>query len=159
MQLPTARVALAALVAVLLAGSLGWPGAAGADDYKFLGKLGGNKYDAKSTANPYGPHGSPYSPNSINNPYGRYGSPYSPQGVRNPYTTGGPKIVAPDGKFLGRLNSNPYDPSSVANPYGRYGSPYSPNSINNPYGRYGSKYSPTSPNNPYATNPPVLLGK
>ena len=89
MYLRTARVALAALVAVLLAGP------AAADDYKFLGKLGGNKYDAKSTANPYGPHGSPYSPNSINNPYGRYGSPYSSQGVRNPYTTGGPKIVAP----------------------------------------------------------------
>ncbi len=37
MQLRTARVALAVLVAVLVAGSLGLPGAA-ADDYKFLGK-------------------------------------------------------------------------------------------------------------------------
>jgi hypothetical protein len=156
MRLQSIRFALAALAAVALSG---WAGPAAADDYKFLGKLGGNKYDAKSTANPYGTYGSPYSPNSINNPYGRYGSPYSSQGVRNPYTTGGPKIVAPDGKFLGRLNSNRYDPNSVANPYGRYGSLYSPNSINNPYGRYGSKYSPTSPNNPYATNPPVLLGK
>ena len=62
-----------------------------------------------------------------------------------------PIIVAPDGKYLGNLNSNQYDPNSVSNPYGRYGSQYSPDSINNPYGQYGSPYSPNSPNNPYAT--------
>jgi hypothetical protein len=61
-----------------------------------------------------------------------------------------PIIVAPNGKYLGNLNSNPYDPNSVSNPYGRYGSPYSSDSINNPYGIYGSPYSLQSPNNPYA---------
>lgn len=156
MQLHVARVSFAALVAVLL---VGWSGPAVADGYKFLGKLGGSKFDAKSTANPYGPYGSPLSAKSINSPFGRYGSPYSSQGVRNPFTTGGPKIVSPDGKYLGRLNSNRFDPESVANPFGRYGSRFSPDSINNPFGRYGSPFSPTSPNNPFATNPPVLLGK
>jgi len=63
---------------------------------------------------------------------------------------GSPIVVAPDGTYLGNLNSNPYDPNSVANPYGRYGSPYSPDSINNPYGQYGSPYSPNSVTNPYA---------
>jgi hypothetical protein len=63
MHLRTAGVALAALIAVLVAGP------AAADDSKFLGKLGGNKYDAKSTANPYGRYGSKYSPTSPNNPY------------------------------------------------------------------------------------------
>ena len=53
-----------------------------------------------------------------------------------------PKIIAPDGRYLGNLNSNRYDPNSVANPYGQYGSRYSPNSINNPYGQYGNPYSP-----------------
>jgi hypothetical protein len=87
MYLRIARVALAALVAVLLAGS------AAADDYKFLGKLGGNKYDAKSVANPYGRYGSKYSPNSINNPYGRYGSKYSPTSPNNPYATNPPVLI------------------------------------------------------------------
>jgi hypothetical protein len=50
-----------------------------------------------------------------------------------------PIIVAPDGTYLGNLNSNRYDPDSVANPYGRYGNPYSSDSVNNPYGRYGSR--------------------
>jgi hypothetical protein len=69
----------------------------------------------------------------------------------NPYgtTQDSPRIYAPDGKYLGNLNSNQYDPNSVANPYGRYGSPYSPDSINNPYGQYGNPYSPNSVNNPY----------
>jgi hypothetical protein len=66
-------------------------------------------------------------------------------------TTGSPIIVAPDGTYLGNLNSNQYDPNSVSNPYGRYGNPYSPDSINNPYGQYGNPYSPNSVTNPYAT--------
>lgn len=41
-----------------------------ADEY--LGKLSANPYDADSTSNPYGQHGSEYSADSINNPYGRY---------------------------------------------------------------------------------------
>jgi hypothetical protein len=65
-----------------------------------------------------------------------------------------PIIVAPDGTYLGNLNSNQYDPNSVSNPYGQYGSRYSPNSINNPYGQYGSPYSPNSARNPYAVGAP-----
>lgn len=61
-----------------------------------------------------------------------------------------PIIVAPDGTYLGKLNTNPYDPDSVSNPYGRYGSPYSRNSINNPYGKYGNPYGAFSPF-PWAT--------
>lgn len=61
-----------------------------------------------------------------------------------------PQIYAPNGQYLGNLNSNQYDPNSVSNPYGRYGSQFSPDSINNPYGQYGSRFSPNSVNNPYA---------
>jgi hypothetical protein len=70
----------------------------------------------------------------------------------NPYgnDSNSPRLYAPNGTFLGNMNSNRYDPNSIANPYGQYGSPYSPNSINNPYGQYGSPYSPNSVNNPYA---------
>ena len=76
----------------------------------------------------------------------------SAQVTLNPYgnSSNSPRIYAPNGQYLGNLNSNPYDPNSVANPYGQYGSRYSPNSINNPYGQYGSPYSPNSVNNPYA---------
>jgi hypothetical protein len=62
-----------------------------------------------------------------------------------------PKLYAPDGTFLGNLNSNQFDPNSVSNPFGQYGSPYAPNSINNQFGKYGSPYSPNSVRNPYAT--------
>lgn len=71
---------------------------------------------------------------------------------------GGPRIIAQDGNYLGRLNNNKYDPDSVANPYGRYGSRYSADSINNPYGKYGSPYSPYSATNPYSTQSPFLVG-
>ena len=154
------RSILAILAALVLAPIVGHgPDAAADDDYTYLGRLGGNRYSADSTANPLGVHGSRLSPTSINNPLGRWGSPLSPQGVRNRHTTEGPKIIAPDGKFLGRLNSNRFDPSSVANPHGRYGSRFSPDSINNPHGRYGSRFSPNSPNNPHATSTPILIGK
>ena len=62
-----------------------------------------------------------------------------------------PRIYAPDGTYLGNLNTNQFDPNSVANPFGRYGNPYSPDSINNPYGKYGSPFSPNSVSNPFAT--------
>lgn len=62
-----------------------------------------------------------------------------------------PQIYAPDGTYLGNLNSNQYDPNSVSNPYGPYGSPYGVYSTKNPYGEYGSPYSAESPNNPYST--------
>jgi hypothetical protein len=59
-----------------------------------------------------------------------------------------PKIIAPDGQYLGNLNNNRFDPNSVANPYGQYGSRFSPDSINNPYGTYGNPYSQQY-SNPY----------
>ena len=126
---------------------------------EYLGRLGGSPYSADSTANPYGRYGSPYSAQSVNNELGRYGSPYSSEGARNPYTTGGPRIVAEDGTYLGRLNANRFDSESVANPFGTYGSPTSSKSINNPTGRYGSPYSRQSPNNPYTTQSPRLFGE
>ena len=60
-----------------------------------------------------------------------------------------PQIYAPDGTYLGNLNSNRFDPNSVSNPFGQYGSRFSPNSINNPFGQYGSPFSPNSARNPY----------
>jgi hypothetical protein len=90
-------------------------------------------------------------------PYDPRVSRWSPDGAANPYTTGGGRVYAQDGTYLGRLNANRYDPESVSNPYGQYGSRYSPNSINNPDGQYGSRYSPLSPSNPYTTTPPVVL--
>jgi len=89
-------------------------------------------------------------------PYDPRVSPWSPDGATNPYTTGGGRIYAQDGTYLGRLNANRYDPESVANPYGRYGSRYSGTSINNPYGVYGSAYSELSASNPFASRPPVV---
>jgi len=62
-------------------------------DGKYLGQLGGSKYDANSTSNPYGRYGSKYSPDSINNPYGRYGSKYSNESPNNPYATQQPRII------------------------------------------------------------------
>ena len=91
------------------------------------------------------------------NPYGRYGSPYGSESARNPYATEAPRIVAPDGTYLGQVSANPYSPDSTANPYGQYGSRYSPSSVNNPYGQYGSPYSPNSANNPYAVDTPVIV--
>jgi hypothetical protein len=60
-----------------------------------------------------------------------------------------PRLYAPDGTYLGNLNTNQYDPNSVSNPYGRYGNPFSPDSINNRFGKYGNPYSPDSVRNPY----------
>ena len=69
----------------------------------------------------------------------------------NPYgnSSNSPQLYAPNGQFLGNVNSNRFDPNSIANPYGQYGYPYSPNSINNQYGQYGNPYSPNSVRNPY----------
>ena len=101
------------------------------------------------TANPYvGTPLSTYDPRL---------SRYSADGALNPYTTGGGKIYAQDGTYLGRLNSNRYDPKSASNPYGQYGSRYSSTSINNPYSVYGSPYSSQSATNPYTTTPPVVI--
>ena len=59
--------------------------AALADEY--LGKLSENPYNADSTSNAYGQHGSQYSGSSINNPYGA-GSPYRADSPNNPYGEG-----------------------------------------------------------------------
>jgi len=60
---------------------------------KYLGQLGGSRYDANSTSNPYGQYGSKYSADSINNPYGQYGSKYSNKSPNNPYATQAPVII------------------------------------------------------------------
>jgi len=60
---------------------------------KYLGDLGGNRYDSNSTHNPYGRYGSRYSTDSINNPYGQYGSKYSNDSPNNPYATNPPAII------------------------------------------------------------------
>ncbi len=52
-----------------------------------------------------------------------------------------PKIIAPDGRFVGNLNNNEFDPNSIANPFGKYGSEFSPDSVNNPFGQYGNPFS------------------
>ena len=63
-------------------------------------------------------------------------------------STNSPKLIAPDGRYLGNLNDNPYDQNSINNPYGQYGNPYDSNSVNNPFGPYGNPYSPQY-SNPY----------
>ena len=68
-----------------------------APDGTYLGNLNNNPYDPNSVSNPYGQYGSPYGTHSIHNPYGLYGSPYSPESANNPYSTGGPRIIAPNG--------------------------------------------------------------
>ena len=112
-----------------------------------LGNLSSNRYDPRSTSNPYGA-GSPYNPGSVNNPYGQYGSPYSPNSPTNPYATDTPKLFDSQGNYRGKLSSNPYDSDSISNPYGRYGSQFSPESINNPFGA-GNPFRSDSPNNPF----------
>lgn len=59
-----------------------------------------------------------------------------------------PKLVAPDGQYLGNLNNNPFDRNSVNNPFGKYGNPFSNKSINNQFSPYGNPYSPQY-SNPY----------
>ena len=59
-----------------------------------------------------------------------------------------PRIYAPDGTYLGNLNSNKFDPNSISNSFGRYGNKFSPDSVNNKFGRYGNPFSPQY-SNPY----------
>jgi hypothetical protein len=70
---------------------------------------------------------------------------------------GSPRLVSPEGNYLGNLNANRFDVNSVSNPFGRYGSEHSPDSVNNPFGRYGSPYSPQGAQNPYATKSPLVV--
>lgn len=98
----------------------------------------------------------PYIGSAISN-YDPRVNKYSTDGAQNKYTTGGGRVYAADGTYLGKLNANKYDPESVANPYGQYGSKYSSTSINNPYSQYGSKYSAQSATNPYTVTPPRVI--
>jgi hypothetical protein len=127
----------------------------------FLGNLNANRLNPNSVSNPIGPYGSVVGPNSVNNPVGIYGSPVSPYSVNNPFATQAPKIITPNGNYLGTFGANPFAPDSVSNPFGVYGSPLSPTSINNPIGIYGSPISPQGVRNRFATgvdvpNLPVL---
>ncbi len=100
------------LLITLLALALSAPALA---DKTYLGKLSANPYEADSTSNPYGEHGSEYAPDSINNRYGRYGSEFSNESPNNPYATNPPKLYDSQGNYRGKLSSNPYDPDSVSN--------------------------------------------
>lgn len=59
-----------------------------------------------------------------------------------------PKLIAPDGTYLGNLNNNRLDPNSINNPLGQYGNRFSPNSVNNQFSPYGNRFSPQY-SNPY----------
>jgi hypothetical protein len=69
----------------------------------------------------------------------------------------GAKIIADDGKYLGKVTANAYDSDSIGNTYGNYGSAYSSTSIFNEYGEYGGQYSSKSPFNKYTTTPPRII--
>lgn len=129
--------------AVVLAVSV--PAVAQDESQVYLGVLSHDPYVADSVANPYNPYGNPFSSNSINNPYGPYGSPFGSRSARNPYAVDSPKLVAPDGTYLGRLSANPYLFDSTSNPYGRYGSRWSPTSVHNSYSTYRSSFAWSAP--------------
>jgi hypothetical protein len=124
------------------------------DGKTFLGNLNANRFDPDSIANPFGRYGSPTSPDSIHNRFGRYGNPASPVSATNPYARTAPRIVAPDGTFLGNYSANRFAPDSVSNRFGRYGSPSSPLSIHNRFGRYGNPSSPDSATNRFGRGAP-----
>jgi hypothetical protein len=114
---------------------------------RYLGQLGGNRFDPDSTSNPFGA-GNQFNPNSVKNDFGPYGNPFSPNSARNPYAIDTPRLYDGQGNYRGKLSSNPLDPDSVSNPFGRYGNRFSPDSVNNPFGA-GNPFSPSSPNNPF----------
>lgn len=89
-------IGLAMMVLCGLAG-VSWGGSPAlyGSDGTFLGYVNGNRFDVNSTADPYGPYGSPYSNTSINNPYGQYGSPFSNNSATNPYAVSPPVMVTP----------------------------------------------------------------
>ncbi len=68
----------------------------------------------------------------------------------------GASIVADDGTYLGRIESQ-YATESVLNEYGSYGSQYASKSIWNQYGSYGGEYASQSPFNPYTSTPPMII--
>lgn len=62
----------------------------------------------------------------------------------------GGSLYAPNGTFLGNINTNRFDANSLKNQFGVYGSKYNSASIFNQYGEYGSPYGANSPYNRYA---------
>lgn len=78
-----------------------------AEDETFLGLISSNRYDEKSIANNYGPHGGKYSQYSIFNQYGPYGGKYSQYSPFNQYSSTPPKIIK-NGSLLGYLTANKY---------------------------------------------------
>lgn len=61
----------------------------------------------------------------------------------------GGSLYAPDGTFLGNINTNRFDADSLTNQFGAYGSKYNSASIFNKFGEYGSPYGANSPYNQY----------
>lgn len=86
-----------------------------AADFKFIGKLTLNKYDADSIFNNFGIYGSKFSALSLCNQYSVYGNPYSHLSAYNLYTTNPPYIIL-RGKLYGRLSKNRYLNEIVVNP-------------------------------------------
>lgn len=86
-----------------------------AADFKFIGKLTLNKFDADSIFNNYGIYGSKYSALSLCNQYSVYGNPYSQLSAFNLYTTNPPYIIL-RGQFYGRLSKNRFLNGNVVNP-------------------------------------------
>lgn len=68
----------------------------------------------------------------------------------------GASIVAGDGTFLGRIESE-HKSKSILNGYGSFGSEYSATSIWNENGKYGSQYSRLSAFNEMASDPPMII--
>ena len=75
-------------------------------------------------------------------------TPVAAQGWDFRNDSNSPKLIAPDGTYLGNLNNNRLDPNSINNPLGQYGNRFSPNSVNNQFSPYGNRFSPQY-SNPY----------
>lgn len=78
----------------------------------------------------------------------------TPSGLQSLDELEGSRLVAADGKYLGRVTRNAYDAESLANEYGTYGNSYNSISIFNDYGTYGNPYNQLSPYNEYSRTPP-----
>lgn len=68
----------------------------------------------------------------------------------------GAKIIADDGKYLGKICSA-FDSESIINEFGTYGNEFNSNSIWNQFGTYGNEYSNLSPFNEFTSTPPMII--
>lgn len=69
-------------------------------------------------------------------------------------------IVAEDGTYLGKIDSNQFGADSILNDFGKYGNTFSGTSIFNDFSRYGGTIGLQSPFNDLCLRPPkVYLGK